>query len=54
MGNRLIVLSNCLWVIVAAWQAIKLRRKISLPTRINHHGLRNGKAVAEDWDAACS
>jgi hypothetical protein len=28
-ANRLIVLSNCLWVIVAAWQAIKLRRKIS-------------------------
>jgi hypothetical protein len=28
-ANRLIVLFNCLWVIVAAWQAIKLRRKIS-------------------------
>lgn len=27
-ANRLIVLSNCLWVIVAAWQAIKPRRKI--------------------------
>jgi len=27
-ANRLIVLSNCLWVIVAAWKAIKLRRKI--------------------------
>jgi hypothetical protein len=27
-ANRLIVLSNCLWVIVAAWEAIKLRRKI--------------------------
>ena len=26
-ANRLIVLSNCLWVFVAAWQAIKLRRK---------------------------
>jgi Protein of unknown function (DUF998) len=26
-ANRLIVFSNCLWVFVAAWQAIKLRRK---------------------------
>lgn len=25
-ANRLIVLSNCLWVLVAAWHAIKLRR----------------------------
>ena len=25
-ANRLIVFSNCLWVLVAAWQAIKLRR----------------------------
>ena len=25
-ANRLIVLSNCLWVVVAAWQAIKVRR----------------------------
>jgi uncharacterized protein DUF998 len=28
-ANRLIVLSNCLWVIVAAWQAIKLRQPAS-------------------------
>jgi len=26
-ANRLIVLSNCLWVFVTAWQAIKLHRK---------------------------
>ena len=26
-ANRLVVLSYCLWVFVAAWQAIKLRRK---------------------------
>jgi hypothetical protein len=26
-ANRLIILSYCLWVFVAAWQAIKLRRK---------------------------
>ena len=26
-ANRLVVLSGCLWVFVAAWQAIKLRRK---------------------------
>ena len=26
-ANRLLVLSYCLWVFVAAWQAIKLRRK---------------------------
>jgi len=26
-ANRLLVLVNCLWVIVAAWHAIKLRRK---------------------------
>jgi hypothetical protein len=26
-ANRLIVLSNCLWVFVAAWQALMLRRK---------------------------
>ena len=31
-ANRLIVLSNCSWVLIAAWQVIKLRRKISLPT----------------------
>src|SRR5690348_6176666 len=28
-ANRLIVLSNCLWVIVAAWRAIKLRQPAS-------------------------
>jgi len=28
-ANRLIVLSNCLWVFVAAWYAIKLRRQHS-------------------------
>jgi hypothetical protein len=26
-ANRLIVLSNCLWVVVVGWQAIKLRRE---------------------------
>lgn len=30
-ANRLIVLSNCLWVFVAAWHATKLRRK-NLPS----------------------
>jgi len=25
-ANRLMVLSNCSWVFVAAWQAMKLRR----------------------------
>ena len=28
-ANRLIVLSNCLWVFVAAWQAIKLRHHLT-------------------------
>jgi hypothetical protein len=32
-ANRLIVLSNCLWVLVAAWQAIKLRRKQSVSSQ---------------------
>jgi hypothetical protein len=28
-ADRLIVVSNCLWVLVAAWQALRLRRRLS-------------------------
>jgi hypothetical protein len=43
-SNRLLVLSYCLWVFVAAWQAIKLRRKHLVAWQSNLGPAPNRKA----------